>query len=356
MARISDAVLQGLMNPQFNFTGLAEPIGMLMGGAQAQRQAQQRQMGAIQGALGAQDIGGLQGVLGGLRTPEEAQTALSAYGAGQQARAQQAQLSAQEAARQEEIRMRSSAIQQALQKGDPQTATMLRDAPISVVSDYVKTQITDKPEDELLVVGNYLYDTKKGTWVEKPAEPPEQGEWKKLSDGVLYNTVTGETKQTQGAPAVSTEKLVGELASTDNIISTLERAQQVSETTNQITYDFAKFFPLTGARDLAGFVDTIQANLAFDRLDQMRKDSKTGGALGSIAVAELNLLQRSLQALDPGSSSFNENLSNVLKHYKSFRSTLLGQNPDPSKYVISENKVYIKGAGENQWVLIGEAK
>ena len=75
MARISDAVLQGLMNPQFGFTGLAEPIGMLMGGAQAQRQAQQRQMGAIQEALGAQDIGGLQGVLGGLRTPEEAQTA-----------------------------------------------------------------------------------------------------------------------------------------------------------------------------------------------------------------------------------------------------------------------------------------
>lgn len=355
MARISDAVLQGLMNPRFGFTGLAEPIGMLMGGAQAQRQAQQRQMEAIQGALGAQDIGGLQEVLKGLK-PDEVQNVLAVYGAGQQARQQQTELAAQEAARQEEIRMRSSAIQQALQKGDPQTATMLRDAPISVVSDYVKTQITDKPEDELLVVGNYLYDTKKGTWVEKPAEPPEQGEWKKLSDGVLYNTVTGETKQTQGAPAASTEKLVGELASTDNIISTLERAQQVSETTNQITYDFAKFFPLTGARDLAGFIDTIQANLAFDRLDQMRKDSKTGGALGSIAVAELNLLQRSLQALDPGSSSFNQNLSNVLKHYKSFRSTLLGQNPDPSKYVISENKVYIKGAGENQWVLIGEAK
>jgi len=98
MARISDAVLQGLMNPQFGFTGLAEPIGMLMGGAQAQRQAQQRQMEAIQGALGAQDIGGLQGVLGGLRTPEEAQTALSAFGAGQQARQQQAELAAQEAA------------------------------------------------------------------------------------------------------------------------------------------------------------------------------------------------------------------------------------------------------------------
>ena len=90
MARISDAVIQGLMQPQFGFTGLAEPIGMLMGGAQAQRQAQQRQMQAIQGALGAQDIGGLQGVLSGLRTPEEAQSALAAFRASQQARAQEA--------------------------------------------------------------------------------------------------------------------------------------------------------------------------------------------------------------------------------------------------------------------------
>ena len=211
MARISDAVIQGLMQPQFGFTGLAEPIGMLMGGAQAQRQAQQRQMQAIQGALGAQDIGGLQGVLSGLRTPEEAQSALAAFRASQQARAQEAELAAQEAARQEEIRMRSSAIQQALQKGDPQTATMLRDAPISVMSDYVKTQITDQPEDELLVVGNYLYDTKKGTWVSKPTEPAEQGEWKKLSEGVLYNTITGETKQIAGTSQASTEKLVGEL-------------------------------------------------------------------------------------------------------------------------------------------------
>lgn len=97
MARISDAVLQGLMNPQFGFTGLAEPIGMLMGGAQAQRQAQQRQMEAIQGALGAQDIGGLQKVLSGVN-PAEVKNVLAVYGAGQQARAQQAELAAQEAA------------------------------------------------------------------------------------------------------------------------------------------------------------------------------------------------------------------------------------------------------------------
>jgi len=97
MARISDAVIQGLMNPQFGFTGLAEPIGMLMGGAQAQRQAQQRQMDAIQTALGAQDIGGLQGALSGLK-PDQVQSVLAAFRVSQEARAQQAEQAAREAA------------------------------------------------------------------------------------------------------------------------------------------------------------------------------------------------------------------------------------------------------------------
>ncbi len=122
MARISDAVIQGLMNPQFGFIGLAEPIGMLMGGAQAQRQAQQRQMGAIQEALGAQDIGALQGVLGGLRTPEEAQNVLAAFRASQQARAQEAELAAQEAA----LANRTS-LMEAL--SDPNSALSMRLGP-----------------------------------------------------------------------------------------------------------------------------------------------------------------------------------------------------------------------------------
>lgn len=156
MARISDAVLQGLMTPQFGFTGLAEPIGMLMGGAQAQRQAQQRQMGAIQEALGAQDIGALQGVLGGLRTPEEAQNVLAAFRASQQARAQEAELAARQAEQKrqrtdvlakdaEEIAARTAAVRHAvINEKDPETGIMLRSAPMSVVNAYLQDKVIPK--------------------------------------------------------------------------------------------------------------------------------------------------------------------------------------------------------------------
>lgn len=154
MARISDAVIQGLMNPQFGFTGLAEPIGMLMGGAQAQKEAQKRQMDAIQKALGAQDIGGLQAALSGL-TPDQAQSALSAFRVSQEARAQEAESERQRKKDIEDRRTkrtgefqalsaRSTAIQQALLSGDIKTATMLQTAPDAVVNQYLENIITAK--------------------------------------------------------------------------------------------------------------------------------------------------------------------------------------------------------------------
>ena len=46
----------------------------------------------------------------------------------------------------------------------------------------------------------------------------------------------------------------------------------------------------TGARDVAGLLDTIKANTAFDKLAEMRKASPTGAALGSVTERELALL------------------------------------------------------------------
>lgn len=56
--------------------------------------------------------------------------------------------------------------------------------------------------------------------------------------------------------------------------------------------------PQTEARKLRGKLDTLRANIAFNELAAMREASKTGGALGSVAVRELELLQNSLGNLD----------------------------------------------------------
>lgn len=63
--------------------------------------------------------------------------------------------------------------------------------------------------------------------------------------------------------------------------------------------------PATDARNFAAELDTLKGNVAFNELAQMREASKTGGALGSVAVREMELLQSTLGALDPGQSPAN---------------------------------------------------
>lgn len=89
----------------------------------------------------------------------------------------------------------------------------------------------------------------------------------------------------------------------------------------------------TPAHDVANLLETVVASIGFDRLDAMRKASKTGGALGSITEKELKLLQSSLGALQQSSSRevFQRNLTAVRNHYQSTITALENQlNADGS--------------------------
>ncbi|HED4877393.1 TPA: hypothetical protein R4K21_003212 [Stenotrophomonas maltophilia] len=76
--------------------------------------------------------------------------------------------------------------------------------------------------------------------------------------------------------------------------------------------------------NLASELETIKANLGFDRLQQMRDSSPTGGALGAIAVQELVALQSTIANLDPNQSEeqIRANLDRVKTHYKNWRSAV----------------------------------
>lgn len=61
-------------------------------------------------------------------------------------------------------------------------------------------------------------------------------------------------------------------------------------------------WPASAARDFKGVIDTIVANLGFDELQEMRANSPTGGALGQVAVQELDMLQKTKASLDRAQS------------------------------------------------------
>lgn len=63
-----------------------------------------------------------------------------------------------------------------------------------------------------------------------------------------------------------------------------------------------KFVGGSNSADAAELAQTIKANIGFDRLQQMRMDSPTGGALGQVAVQELEALQSVLGSLSQSQS------------------------------------------------------
>jgi len=64
-------------------------------------------------------------------------------------------------------------------------------------------------------------------------------------------------------------------------------------------------------------LETIEASLGFQRLQDMRDASQTGGALGQVSEKELDLLKSSVVALRQSMrrEDFNKALANVRKHY-----------------------------------------
>lgn len=89
--------------------------------------------------------------------------------------------------------------------------------------------------------------------------------------------------------------------------------KEVGPTTSGLIGKTASNIPGTAAFDLARNIDAIKANIGFNELQAMREASKTGGALGQVAVQELEFLQATLGSLDIGQSTvqLRENLSDV---------------------------------------------
>ena len=84
------------------------------------------------------------------------------------------------------------------------------------------------------------------------------------------------------------------------------------------------FVPGTDAFTLKERISTIKANLGFDRLQQMRDASPTGGALGQVAVQELQALQSSVASLDVGlpKKELDKNLGKIQSHYAAWLKAL----------------------------------
>jgi len=90
------------------------------------------------------------------------------------------------------------------------------------------------------------------------------------------------------------------------VLEDIDRIQEiVNESTIPITGAIGglmSFIPGTNSYDVSQLATTIRANIGFDRLQRMRAESPTGGALGNVTVQELARLESVLGSLDQGQS------------------------------------------------------
>ena len=104
----------------------------------------------------------------------------------------------------------------------------------------------------------------------------------------------------------------------DRAIDLIDTEEWATGVKGAFVRDYGSFLGAgSPAVDLQAALVSIKANIGFDRLQQMREESPTGGALGQVAVQELEALQSTLGSLDPRQSPelIKESLENVRNNY-----------------------------------------
>lgn len=108
------------------------------------------------------------------------------------------------------------------------------------------------------------------------------------------------------------------IAEANTIISRVDDAlDKVGMLTTGLPGAVAGRVPGTTAYDLRAAVQTIQANLGFEKINAMREMSPTGGALGNVTERELAFLQSAVANLDASQSEAQlvQNLQDVRQRY-----------------------------------------
>lgn len=143
---------------------------------------------------------------------------------------------------------------------------------------------------------------------------------------ITEQTVGEASAALQAAPIVGQAARAEELAATQGqragaVASKEDQFKLLDEVTNEVrdqagmmTTGFGgaltRSIPGTPAADLAANLETLQAAAGFEKLQEMRDNSPTGGALGSVTERELALLQATWGSLNQSQSQeqFKRNL------------------------------------------------
>lgn len=168
---------------------------------------------------------------------------------------------------------------------------------------------------------------------------PEKGYvWKFGHDGKVETNADGAAIQVpigggsveaaraaEAGMAADTQKqanIYADVVTTD-IDRTLDAITKSPGQTTGVGGSLLSWIPGSHAYDTSELLKTIRANVGFDRLQEMRKNSPTGGALGPVSDFENQLLQATIGSLSQYQSpeQLRTNLARVKKIYSAIMTT-----------------------------------
>lgn len=220
--------------------------------------------------------------------------------------------------------------------------------------------------DRYVTAGANIFDMQTGSWRTPPNEA-EVASMEAKDIAKLYEKFTPDSVQEfikdpskpldiiEDAPKTSSEmtaqQKTAQLLATDNTIEVIDNVINLADDVYMRSYPIASRIPGQPAMALETDLTTVRANLAFDRLQKMRDESKTGGALGQVSNIELKLLESSVAGLNPAAPNFKENMERVRNSYDDFRRAIIGLPPSSDKYMKVGGNIYYKKDGK--WFNLG---
>ena len=285
--------------------GLARGTGQLLGGDQQLNRAT-----ALRQLAGQFDLTSPEGLQQYASAAAQIDPRVSVLAAGEAARRQQQGLTAEKT--QQDIaksRMDIAAEERRI-ANDKRLRDELNTLPANATDEQILTVFRKYGDPNVVIRALEASSVRRGAMEQR----------KVLADLKKYDEAKGDRAKVDAATA-----------SADRIINTVEEAIPL---VGFLSAGLAGGLniPGTQGRNLEEALKTIKANLGFDRLQQMRDASKTGGALGQVAVKELEALQASIASLDRGQSPevLKRNLEDIKFYYSRWSKAVRGEDPGPA--------------------------
>lgn len=312
----------------------------------AQAAQQQQPQGLLGGLLGGQGIGGALGLSDDMR--DKLRMAILSGSdprafAGQIAAAQQSIATRGEERRKQQARNATADYLDRI--GQTDAANLLRQGAISgsdalslgkskntaLIRNALAAGLKEgTPEFKRFILsGGDIYSQKTALLSTLP--PPEKGMRYQFEEDEMGNItnyklvpITGSEADREAEQLQDAANAQREAQSTSGMIvlEDINKAIEIAKKNPYLSTGFIggllKDIGGTPAKDLNSLTTTIKANIGFDRLQRMREESPTGGALGQVAVQELEALQATLGSLDNSQTNdqFVGNLERLEAQYQ----------------------------------------